>query len=364
VAGRFVFVLHPLDLGHYRELEPSLQGADDHEVASFDRLLRDLVEAPEISHVRVRSATGACCEGWFCGIPFTTRGLVTLGRHESRRWLRAAVRLAKARGADIVGLGAFTAVVSGGGLTLKDEGVGITTGNAYTIATATEALGVAARAMGIDEREAVSAVVGANGSIGRVCSIFLAQRARRLLLVGNPNRADALERLQSLATELRSRGSSAEIDCTVDARRAAGEAQLMISTTSAVGPVLRPEWLRAGAVVCDVAQPPDVGSEVRRLRRDVLVIDGGVVRLPEPISLGWSFGFEPGTCFACMAETITLALEGHRGHYSLGARLKPEQALDIAARAARHGFRVAGFRSFGRPVEAAELEAIRRAARR
>jgi fatty aldehyde-generating acyl-ACP reductase len=163
-----------------------------------------------------------------------------------------------------------------------------------------------------------------------------------------------------LAAELRSFSANPPlIECTLDARAAVSETEMLISTTSAVGPILQPEWLRRGAVVCDVAKPSDVSSEVRRLRDDVLVIDGGVVRLPEPVSLGWNFGFEPGYAYACMAETITLALEGHRGHYSLGPRLSPEQALDIAARAERHGFRVAGFRSFGRPVTREELDRVR-----
>jgi acetylornithine/succinyldiaminopimelate/putrescine aminotransferase/predicted amino acid dehydrogenase len=364
-TGRFVFLLHPLDLDIYRLLEPSLAVIDDQEAGGFDRTLRDLVDAVELSHVRLRSAAGALAEGWFIGVPFTTRGLISLRPHESLRWLRAGLELAKRKGADIVGLGAFTSVVTGGGIGVQDEGIAVTTGNAYTIAVANQALLLAAAEMGVDERRATCAVIGANGTIGRVCSLFLSRAVRRLLLVGNPAKPDAPERLRELAAEVRAFSAAPpEIECTLDARGAVSEAELLVSTTSAVGPILQPEWLRRGAVVCDVAKPSDVSGEVRRLRDDVLVIDGGVVHLPEPVSLGWNFGFEPGYAYACMAETITLAFEGHRSHYSLGRRLPPEQVVEIAARAERHGFRVAGLLSFGRPVGSAELDRVRASAGR
>jgi fatty aldehyde-generating acyl-ACP reductase len=53
-------------------------------------------------------------------------------------------------------------------------------------------------------------------------------------------------------------------------------------------------------------------------RDDVLVIDGGMAELPgaEPDS-HFNFGLSPGMGFACLAETVLLALEGRYESYSL-----------------------------------------------
>jgi acetylornithine/succinyldiaminopimelate/putrescine aminotransferase/predicted amino acid dehydrogenase len=359
IAGRFAFIVHPLDAESYRKFEPSFCGAPDAEIAEYDRLLRDLVEAVEISHVRLNSATGVTCEGWFIGIPLTTQGLVNVGSKGSMRWIRAAIRLAKDKGADIIGLGGFTSVVTGGGLRLKKEGVSITTGNAYTVATATDAVLLAAQAMNIDVEKATCTVIGANGSVGRTCALLLSKVARKLLLVGNPKKQDAEPRLEALAREIQTLAPRPiTMEWTTDARHAVSQSDLLISTTSTVGPILKPEWIKPGAVVCDVASPPDVSFEVGQSRNDVLIINGGVIHLPEPISLGWDFGFPAGYAYACMAETIILAFEGHKDHFSLGSRLSLEQVLSIADRAKRHGFEVAGFRSFGRLVPDAQIEGI------
>jgi len=359
-AGRFGFLVHPLDLSSYRGFEPSLAGADDRELAGFDRLLREVVDAVEISRVRLRSAAGARCEGWFIGIPLTARALAALPPQAALRWIRAGVAAGRARGAEVVGLGAYTSIASAGGLRLADAGVRLTTGNAYTVATAVEALRHGARALGMDPARATCAVIGAAGSIGRAVSLGVAPGVKRLILAGNAARPDALERLRAVEAELAARdGPRPEIEVTVDLRAAAEEAELVVSATSAVGAVLRPEWLRPGAVVCDVAQPADVASEVERTRDDVLVLDGGVVALPEPISLGWDFGFPPGQAFACMAETMLLALEGPGRPGPVEPRVEPERVAELEQLAARHGFRLAGLRRGGRPIAAAELARLR-----
>ena len=83
----------------------------------------------------------------------------------------------------------------------------------------------------------------------------------------------------------------------------------------------------------------------------MLVIDGGVVELPGRPSLGWDFGFEKGLAYACMAETMMLALVHQYKHYSLGSSgVNLETILRTRYLAAEHGFKLASFRSFNRPL--------------
>jgi predicted amino acid dehydrogenase len=99
-------------------------------------------------------------------------------------------------------------------------------------------------------------------------------------------------------------------------------------------------------------------------RPDVLVIEGGAVEVPGEVDFHLDFGFPPRTSYACMAETMILALENRYESFSLGRELSLERVHEIAALAAKHGFRLAGFRSFERQVTEQYIEGVRKAAGR
>ena len=84
-----------------------------------------------------------------------------------------------------------------------------------------------------------------------------------------------------------------------------------------------------------------------------------MVEVPGPVDFGFNFGFPPGKAYACMAETMALALEGRYEDYSVGKQITPAQAEEIGALAARHGFCLSGFRSFERAVTDAQIAAVR-----
>jgi acetylornithine/succinyldiaminopimelate/putrescine aminotransferase/predicted amino acid dehydrogenase len=361
IAGTFAFITTALDNESYRQLEPSLRKSSDIEIANYERIVRDTAEIVHLSEVVLRSRTGAYCRGWFLGLPFTSKGLLSLPPEDAVRWVQRGVSKARSLGAKIVGLGALTSVVTKGGMTLRDEGVGITTGNSYTVAAAMESIRLAARRLGINPRDETCAVIGAAGSIGSVCARLCAEFAGRVILVGKPNGGKVAERLSRLACQIVEETSSGtDVRWTTDIEAAVAAARLVICATSAPYPVLDPGWLCPGTIVCDVAQPRDLGPDAREKRNDVLLMDGGVVELPEPVSLGWNFGFDSGTVYACMAETISLAFDGWRGHYALSPHEITYSWRDAAERAERHGFRVAAVRSFGLPLSEEEIARVRR----
>jgi len=127
--------------------------------------------------------------------------------------------------------------------------------------------------------------------------------------------------------------------------------------------VIEPEHLRAGSVVCDVARPRDVSAKIASTRDDVLVIDGGMVDVPGLVDFHFDFGFPPGKAYACMAETIALALEGRFEDYSLGKQISRARVEEITAIAEKHGFRLSGFRSFERAVTDEMIDRVRQKAR-
>jgi predicted amino acid dehydrogenase len=176
---------------------------------------------------------------------------------------------------------------------------------------------------------------------------------RRIVLIGRRK-----EGLEEVARELA--GLPAEVEISLSPGESLPQAHVVVAVTSALDAIIEPEMLRPGAVVCDVARPRAVSVRVARERDDVLVIEGGAVTVPgEDVQFNFDFGFPPRTAYACMAETMILALEGRAEHYSLGKRLTLERVREISALADRHGFRLAGFRSFERTVDDETIDRIR-----
>lgn len=350
----FAFVIHPLDARDVARKFPFTRFLPDRVVEGALKYLPTM----KVAHITGVRSPYAEAEGWFVSCPLTARQLLTLPDGYVVEKIVCAGRLAERLGAKILGLGAFTKVAGDAGISVaKRLNIPVTTGNSYTVATAVEGTKEAARLMGHDLREASVAVVGATGSIGRVCAELLSREARVLTLVGRN-----VHKLEPVADQILYRsGLAAKIS--TDVRTALKDADVVITVTSALDTVIEPEYLKPGAVVCDVARPRDVSRRVATERPDVLVIEGGVVAVPGDVNFNFNFGFPPKTAYACMVETMILALERRYESFTLGRDLTAEKVEEIAALAKKHGFKLAGFRSFEKAIDAGAIERIKDAAR-
>jgi predicted amino acid dehydrogenase len=354
----FAFIIHPID--PKRDVArrfPLLGRALSERQIDFLSTFFPPVYISEIEGI-TSQATGKQIKGWFIACPYTPRRMLELREKTVYRKLIQTGHLAERLGAQMLGLGAYTSVVGDAGITVAGAlDVPVTTGDSYTISVAVQAVRKAAALMDIPLDGAVAAVVGATGAIGRVCAELLAEDVAELYLVGR--RSEALEqlreRLQPTSRARLQTSSSMEV---------LHRADLIIAVTSALHGVIQPGDLRPGSVVCDVARPRDVSAMLAGTRDDILVIDGGVVDVPGPVDFHFNFGFPPGKAFACMAETIALALEGRFVDYTIGKEISRAQVDEITAIAEKHGFRLSGFRSFEREVTADQIEKVREAARR
>lgn len=293
----------------------------------------------------ITSLTGKQIQGWFLACPLTPTRMMELPEKTVYRKIIETGRLAESLGAKILGLGAFTSVVGDAGMTIaKELDIPVTTGDAYTVAIGVEALLKAAQQLKRPLQNSSAAVVGATGAIGQVCAKKLAEKVPELHLIGR--RKPALENLRDQiqsVTGLSNIHISTEVD---DIKKA----NLILTVTSAIDTIIHPEHLQSGSIICDVARPRDVSTRVAAVRDDVLVIDGGMVDVPGPVDFHFDFGFPPGKAYACMAETMALALEGRFEDYTLGKDLRLEQVNEIETIANKHGFRLSGFRSFEKAV--------------
>lgn len=310
-----------------------------------------------VSHITgIQSATGTQAEGWFVACPLTPRQFLELDQDFVTQKIISAAKIAQQDGAKIVGLGAYTSIAGDGGITVdRNVDIAITTGNSYTCFTAIQGARNAAGLMGININEAHVAIVGATGSIGRVCAHLLADEGvGTMTLLGRDT-----ARLQAVAEQFAT-GNSVQVSTDLDT--VLPQADLIVTVTSAVDAVIEPRHLKPGAVVCDVSRPRDVSVRVAQERDDVLVIEGGVVAVPGDVNFGFNFGFPPKTSYACMAETMILALEGRYESFSLGKELDLEKVREIGRLAAKHGFKLAGFRSFEKAVTPETIAHIRQRA--
>jgi len=93
-------------------------------------------------------------------------------------------------------------------------------------------------------------------------------------------------------------------------------------------------------VITDVARPLDLSPEDVAKRPDVLVIESGEILLPGNPELK-DIGLPHRVAYACLAETIVLALEGRFESFTIGREIEWEKVREIYRMGLKHGMRLA-----------------------
>lgn len=401
--GKYAFLIHPTSLEDLFASGPlSFSDFTANQRRNWERWIaswsqRRYEPGVAFHQPAIRSHAGGYAEGWLIAIPLTPQQMMRLKPQDRKQLLDQCVDLAKELEVDMLGLGAFTSIISRGGADMVGCGVNLTTGNSLTAMVAAESLKIAARQMGKDLAHGRVGVIGAAGSVGRLATKRLAAECHRITLFGNPANPGSLQKLKALAGELYqdsigrlhagtvsgiggqllpfltcvdeayqasvrnrsadtlSRLHDAVSECshtggleppvalTLDLEHELPKMGFVVSATSQGKAFIDAKVLAPGAIVCDAARPADVVADIRQLRPDVFVYEGGLVRLPQAITFGRRnvIGCEPGVNLACLSETIVLAMSGIRRDMSIGAEPSLAEAEEIFRLAQRHGFRVA-----------------------
>jgi fatty aldehyde-generating acyl-ACP reductase len=349
----FAFIIHPID--------------PKRDVARKYPLLGKVLPEPAIHFlsrfwppVQLSRVTGARSiatdreiEGWLIAVPYTPQRMLQLPPAEVYRKIIAAGHLAERLGAKILGLGAYTSVVGDGGVTIARElDIPVTSGDSYTVAVSVEATIEAVLRMGLDLGSARVAVVGASGAIGGALAQLLGERSGSMLLVGRD-----LARLEPIAAAVTATGNTdVTLSTRVDDIRTA---DVVITVTSSGGALVKPDMLKPGAVVCDVSRPRDVSRTTSRQRKDVLVIDGGLVSVPGAVDFGFDYGLPVRMTYGCIAETMALTFEGLFEDVSLGKELPLMQIQRVHAIATKHGFALAALRSYEHKLDDTVIQKVK-----
>jgi fatty aldehyde-generating acyl-ACP reductase len=362
---KFCFVIHPLSLDDVARYEPGAKGKG----APIVRKIMEWMPPWTVVHVTgVQTPDGRETEGWFVSAPLLPEQMMELPRDEVYGRILKAIDLGVEQGAEVAGLGAFTAVVGDGGITINERSpIPVTTGNSLTIAAGVQSLFRGADEMEIDMSASTAVVVGATGSIGGACVQLIAPRVKHVILVAR-NETRLRKYHESIADTL-----PCESSYTTDISAAVRQAQLVLTATSSTADIIHPQDLQTGAVVCELSLPHDVSRTVALERPDVLVTEGGNMVVPgenprferfRERGQDFDLNLPPRTALACMSETMVLALEGRIEPYTLGRGIDLEKVLEMEAMAARCGFTLAGMRAFDAAITPEKIAATRDAAAR
>lgn len=344
--SRFAFVIHPLSQKFFRNVEPLGTIAKVSPPVVLDVVEKALAYAPPFtySHVTgIKSPTGAEAEGWLITVGGTPKELMAHSPEFTYARLLAAAEMARKLGAQVMGLGAFTKVVGDAGVTVaKKAPLPVTTGNSYSASGALWAAHDALRRLGVAEiddqgrMKGKAMVVGATGAIGSVCARLLALASDEVWLV-SPESA----KLLALKHDIERANPRAAIHIAATPGDHLSEMDLIVTATSGAGKrILDIMAVKPGCVITDVARPLDLSAEDVAKRPDVLVIESGEIELPGDVHMR-NIGLPPGVVYACMAETVVLALEGRYETFTVGRDIEWEKVKEIYKLGLKHGMRLA-----------------------
>jgi fatty aldehyde-generating acyl-ACP reductase len=342
MINKFGFIVHPIDrqtfYGHLGYIGKFMKLLPEN---ISDRLTLSLSARCLVSYSKIRSLKGAVA-GEIVTLPLLPIQFASLSEEKVLDAIEKGINLCAKSGAKIVGLGGFSSVVGNEGEILsKRVSVPLTSGNTLTASLALDGIYRAAYLMGLPLSNATVAVIGATGDIGSICTKILSKKVNKLNIAARNE-----QKLQEFAGAGR-RFGAATVDVFKYTQDAVCDADIVLSATSAVTTIIDSANLKPGAIVCDVAIPPNIAKEVAIQRDDVLVFEGGLARLPYPgdiINKTVIDLLPRNSIYGCIAETMTLALEGKFEAYSIGrGNITEEKLAAMKTLAANNGITVSDF---------------------
>jgi predicted amino acid dehydrogenase len=345
--NRFAFVIHPLSQEYFKQVKAAEVLSRAAGKSGMDLLEKVMAHSPPFVYSAVtgiESPDGTETEGWLITVGGTPKQLLAHSPEFTYRRLLAAATMAERLGAQIMGLGAFTKVVGDAGVTVaKRADIPITTGNSYSASAALWAAHDAVRRLGLARLDrsgkvkGKAMVVGATGAIGSACARLLAQAVEEVHLVSIES-----SKLFTLKESILKDTPDARLHLAARTDEFLPEMDMVVTATSGAGKkILDIMKVKPGCVITDVARPLDLPPEEVAKRPDVLVIESGEVLLPGEHVTMRNIGLPKKVAYACLAETIVLALEGRFETFTIGRNIEWQKVKEIYKLGLKHGMQLA-----------------------
>ncbi|CDG23332.1 putative Pyridoxalphosphate-dependent aminotransferase class III-like protein [Xenorhabdus poinarii G6] len=389
VDYKAAFINHLISASGLREVDPSFSLFSDEELELFVENTTFNLATKPFKAARIRSGNGKWVEFTLYPLTVTSKMIKAALANNDLGRLRHEIDLrvtqAVADGHSVVGLGMFTSIITNNGKSIKNNAISVTTGNAFTVGIGIEAL--QSRLPSQNMATMRLAVVGGAGNIGRVYAEILAPQFQDVVLIGSSNHG-SLKKLNNvkfhiyqniyeqfivnkqpvvggLAQRLLNCLSAIPVDA-LCGKPDVGEAidhyltqyypdQTFIHTSQDMADIencdvivcaanaseafISVEKIKQRAIVCDISVPHNLSDADLQRRPDINMLRGGIVQTPHNDSLDPRVRayLKEGQIYACMAETILLALAQYKGNFSYG-NITTDQVLHIMAIAKKHNF--------------------------
>ncbi len=345
MKGPFGFFIHPLNYNDLYRVMPELVNKRPEFIEGILKWIDPFVAA----EIELKTKTNDVVFGMFIVIPLLAKQFIEDEKLAVSKLIKAS-NLAIKLGTKILGLGAFTSVVGRAGLTLVNlfkERLYFTSGASYTVASSLEIVDYNLNQMKLNKKDLVVTVIGATGAIGKAISNLIYRDYKKIYLVARNK-----SRLNSLKNEIILNDpyfNKENIVITNNISEATKFSDVVIIATSSPTELINVNDLKYNSIVCDISMPHNVSKEVIEKRKDVIVIEGGIIRLPSTpnfkklfnnISFEDIIGYPKNNVLACMAETIILTAENIKENYSIGRNIDSSKIIKIKELANKHGFSV------------------------
>lgn len=254
--------------------------------------------------------------GIIIGIPMTARQLLE-NRSVALRRIIQAVNKASNLGAKYIALGAMTSSLSRSGLDIIDnipKDISITTGRTYTAKNICDYVVYYTGKFNLDISKTVIAIVGAAGGIGSSVAINLSRKGYRNFILVDLERK--LSNLYGHIEKMNNYSNSLNVESTHKLENIS-KAKFIIAATSSPEIVIKSSDVNSGSIIINDAQPSDIDPWIIENRKDVIVVEGGVLHT-NSIDCHFNFGLHhKNDIFSCLAEAILLTYQNINGHKSI-----------------------------------------------
>jgi len=336
MKGPFAFFIHPLTINDLYKVVPRNKSPEF--VSSVIKFIDPFVAF----EMEIETYNKDKVFGMFIVIPLLSTHFLEDERLAMSKLMKAS-NLAIKLGSKIVGLGAFTSIVGRAGLNLVknfNNALSFTSGTSYTVASSLEVLDIIINEKKLNKKDLTVSIVGATGSIGKAITKLIYKDYKKVFIVARNK-----SRLNSLKNEI----NSNNVFVSTDLYSSCKESDVIVTATSNPTEMIMSYHLKPNSIVCDISMPHNTSKEVLENRKDVTVVEGGIIQLPsEPYfrrlfnNLSWNdiIGFPENNVLACMAETIILTAEERFENYSIGRNIDEKKISEINYLAKKHGFKV------------------------
>lgn len=385
------FLVHYVHENQLKAVDPSFDTASP---KRRDRFIRNMMSVAKPMHVGsaiIASGSGNKINFNVILVPVTSRHMVEFLKKPCHSpaldMVEDAVRMAYEMGCEVVGLGQYTSIISNNGLSIRNPGLAITTGNSNTVAVSVRAIMKAISMRGLDPSHISLSLIGAAGNIGASYSAMIANHVSNIHLLGSstPGSLERLENIrfqifrnayrilsESRTTSNAAMGVAGRLSKSPVVKRLINEnadpqaawetirvqrqtmindmmsvstdiesiarSDVIVAVSNSHEKIIRDAFVKKNAVICDVSVPSATDPSLVQKRKDVLYFTGGIVKLPhrETIKIP-AYPLPAGQVFACMAETMLLGLSGIRENFSFGGlEIKDIELIDVLGK--YHGF--------------------------